>query len=349
MSRNEGETADMDDQSCFLSVVIPCRNEVDTIRACLDAVTTAVRQLEAEIIVADGMSTDGTREVLALLSMEMKDTDVRVLDNPSGVTPVGLNVGIRAALGEYVAVISAHSLVSPRYFTSLLRVLRANPAVGCAGGVLVTSSQLQGFEAVAAAVLSSPFGVGDSKFRVGVETAEAADTAAYAVYRRTVLDEVGLFDEALVRNQDIELSYRIRRAGHTIVVDPQATVVYVPRSSLRQFCRQAFDNGAWNIVTWSLVPGSLSYRHFVPMMAVLGGALLALLSIGSVSARLLLLMISSAYVALAVASAVQAANKQGRPLLLWGVFLFPALHLSYGLGSVTGLVRLSFNRYAARG
>lgn len=325
------------EDSPSLAVVVPCRNEAAYIEACIESIIVAIRDINAEILIVDGMSTDGTREIAR--NIMSKDDRVRLIDNPSTVTPVGLNLGIRASKTDLVGVLGAHSTVSPDYFVSLMRILAEFPEAGCAGGVLVPQRIARGFQRVAGQVLASRFGVGDSSFRVGVSQPTIADTAAYAVYRADILNVVGVFDERLIRNQDIELSHRIVKAGYRIIVDPNAVAYYVPRASLVPFCQQALGNGMWNVMTHRFAPGSLSARHFVPMIAVLGGALLLALSFAHPSATILLSLLTALYASAAVLEATRIAVRERDLLFLWCAPLFLCLHVSYGLGSIAGLIR----------
>ena len=326
-----------------VSVVVPCLNEAKTIGSCIESVVSSSgHNIRLEIVVVDGGSDDRTLEILSEMKQEYEM--LRVLHNEDKITPIGLNMGIKASMGEFVLVLGAHSNICPNYIETLIKDLQNDPTAACAGGVSVCVSGETLFQQVAGYVGESRFGVGDSHFRIGAHTKRYVDTVAYGLYRREILDQVGLFDERLVRNQDIELSHRIRSRGYNIILNPSVSAYYYPRSSLSAFCKQGFLNGYWNITTHRVVPGSLSVRHFVPLLAVLCGLVLLVLSFYSFWARGALAVLVAFYLALDVYESLSIALKKRNPKALLLLFAFPLLHVSYGFGSLCSLCVLSTRR-----
>jgi glycosyltransferase involved in cell wall biosynthesis len=332
-----GTGYDLNEPLTIVSVVIPCLNEVNTIRDCIESiVSSSSDNVELEIIVVDGGSDDGT---LALLSKTQKECDIlRVLNNEKKITPIGLNMGIMASIGEFILVLGAHTTISRDYIETLVKDLQNDPTAACAGGVSVSVSDDALFQQMAGAVRESRFGVGSSYFKIGAQSKRYVDTVAYGLYRRETLDQVGLFDERLVRNQDIELSHRIRRHGYNIILNPGVSAYYYPRSSLRKFCKQSFSNGYWNIITWRLVPGSLSVRHFMPLAAVTSGVGLCVLSSIFASAKVVLAFLAILYLLLAAYASMSIAIQKRDLRFLLTLLLFPVFHVSYGLGSLCSLI-----------
>jgi GT2 family glycosyltransferase len=247
-------------------------------------------------------------------------------------------------MGHYVLILGAHTTICTNYIQTLVKDLQDDPTAACAGGVSVSVSDNTLFQEIAGCVRESRFGVGSSYFKIGAQTKKYVDTVAYGLYRKEALDRVGLFDERLIRNQDIELSHRVRQHGYNIILNPDVSAYYYPRSSLSGFCKQGFSNGYWNITTHRLVPGSLSMRHFVPLLAVMCGIGLFVLSFYSFWAKVVLSLLVASYLALAMYESVSIALKKRNPRALLSLFVFPLLHVSYGLGSLCSLVSLSTRR-----
>lgn len=320
-----------------VSVVIPCRNEVRFIGPCLDSIVRSDYPKERlEVLVVDGRSEDGTRAVVE--AYRERHPWIHLLDNPARVTPVALNIGIRAARGAIVVRMDVHSHWAENYITECQRALEETGA-DCVGGMMVTLPRGQGrWDQAVAVALSHPFGVGNSAFRTHTGGPRRVDTVFGGAYRREVFADVGLFNEALLRSQDIEFSLRMRRAGKRVVLVPGARCYYWARSDLRSFLRHNWANGFWAVAPFlyaSAVP--VRWRHLVPLgfiLALLGAAGLTLLW---PSGGWVLAGIAGVYAVAAMSASVHAAWRH-RDLRLIGTLpgVFAALHLTYGLGSLAG-------------
>ncbi len=244
----------------LVSVVIPVRNEAGAV---VDAVRSVLSQEypgEIEVVVADGMSNDGTREALASFG------DVKVVDNDAGTAPAGLNRAIEAATGSIIVRCDAHSILPPGYVRRAVEVMQETGAANV-GGVQRTVGTTRLERAIAAA-MSSPVGVGDARYRLGGE-AGPVDTVYLGVFDRATLDRLGGFDEHLTRNQDYELNIRLRKAGGVVYFHPDLEVEYRPRSSLRALWRQYYDYGTWKRHVLQMHPESWRARQLAAPLLVL--------------------------------------------------------------------------------
>lgn len=322
-----------------LSVVVPFRDEGESLLRCLRSLLDQDLDPEAyEVILVNGNPDDSPASGIELLR-QRSETRIESIENPRANTPSGLNLGVARAEGDAFLIFGAHSEAERSFLRSTLEELQKTNA-DCVGGALESVGDGYLGDAIAA-VLSSPFGVGNSKFRTS-SCEGYVDTVAYGAYRHEVFDTIGAFDERLFRNQDIEFNYRLRKAGGKIWMSPKIKSYYHVPATFGGFVRQAFSNGFWNVRTWKLVPGSLALRHFVPLafvMALLGGVALApLVDFG---AQLLAIILLS-YISVAIISSVVTARRRGLTLFPVLPGLFFAIHVAYGLGSLWGLLRLVF-------
>ena len=265
----------MSDRPCA-SVVIPCFNEATHIGACLDALGAQVGlDRPFEVLVVDGGSDDGTRDILERRSAQADW--VRMLDNPDRVTPIAMNTGIEAARSDVVIILGAHAEVAPDFVRRNLECLSAHPESGCVGGVV---EQVHGDEMSRriGLAMSSPFGVGDARFRTG-GVAGHVDTVAFGAYRKPVLEELGGFDASLVRNQDDELNYRLTEAGWRIWFDPRIRSAYHARSSFGQLYGQYRQYGYWKVFVNKKHLTVTTWRQLAPAVLLLSSVLLAALGI----------------------------------------------------------------------
>lgn len=251
------------DPTPTVSVVMPARNAAGTIAA---AVASALGQGvdDLEVVIAVGPSEDGTEDVAARLAA---DPRVRVVGNPTGVTPAALNAAVAASRGDVIVRLDAHAELPAGYVATAVEVLDETGA-GNVGGRQVPQAD-EGTAAAIAAAMRSPLGSGGAAYRTGT-VAGPVETVYLGVFRREALAEVGGFDETLLRNQDYELNHRLIEAGWTVWFDPRLAVAYHPRGSLGALGRQYRDYGRFKRVVMRRHLSSVRARQLAPLVMVLG-------------------------------------------------------------------------------
>jgi len=316
-----------------LTIVMPVREEADFIERSVGAVLDQDYPGSFEVLVADGASTDGTREVLDRLAAA--DDRLSVLDNPDGIVPTGLNRALARSSGDVVIRVDGHCEVPPDYARRCVDALLTTGA-DCAGGILRTEGGTREARAVALAQ-SSRLGVGSARFRTGARTGRYVDTLAFGAYRREVFDRIGTFDEELVRNQDDEFNLRLTQAGGRIWLDPTICTTYWSRASVRGAFRQYFQYGAYKVRVAQKRRTVPSVRSVVP--ALLVGGLGAGLFAGAArrDARLAFGPLAAYAAGTVVAAAVEGRRDPEAAVLAPPAIA--ALHLGYGAGVWWGLWR----------
>lgn len=322
-----------------VSVVVPCRNEIRYVHAFLDSVfCQELGQIEMEVLIADGTSDDGTREVLA--EFEQKFAKLRVLDNPEKIVSTACNQAIREARGEIIIRMDVHTLYAPDYVRSCVEVLNETGA-GSVGGPALTRAEGYLAQAIALA-FHTPFASGGAKYRDPRHEGPVT-SVPYGCFRRSTLDRVGLYDEDLVCGQDVELNLRIASSGGVVWQSPKIVYWYTPRTTLSRLFRQYFQYGFWKIgilrkyrriVAWrSLVPGSC----LLAVSVLLLGASTAGLG-GSMWWRDLFLTglfsLAGAYSIASFAAAFSMARRNGWRFLPILPVVFAFYQLPYALGSL---------------
>ena len=325
-----------------VSVVIPCRNEARYIASCLDSIAASDFPKERlEVLVVDGMSEDGTRDVLKDYSARCPF--VKVVDNPRRITPVAFNLGIQAARGDLIMIMSAHATYAPDAITKCVQYSGEYRADNV-GGVWRVKPRSESFTDRAVVIaLSHPFGVGGARYRTQMGPRPRwVDTAAYGCYRRKVFETVGLFNERLVRGQDMELNMRLRKAGGKTLLAPDVVVNYFARSDFLSFSRHNFRNGVWAVLPFLYSPVMpVAWRHLTPLAFVAALVVSALLAVVWPPAAVLLGLVAAPYALLSlVASAHVAVRARDPRFFLVMPFIFASLHVCYGLGSLWGLIKV---------
>jgi glycosyltransferase involved in cell wall biosynthesis len=315
-----------------VSIILPCRNERRHIETCLRSVLALEEPAGGfEVIVADGMSDDGTRDILS--SIAAADPRVRVIDNPQRITPTALNAAIRAARAPVIARIDSHTEYAPDYLVQCLAVSRETGADNVGGPALTRASGYM-HRAVAAAY-HSRFAVGNSPFHQAAYEGPA-DTVPYGCWPRAVFDRVGLFDEELVRNQDDEHNFRIHLAGGKVWQSPRIRSWYTPRASLSQLFRQYFQYGYWKVRVIQKHGQPASIRHLVPGAFAASLLLLGVLAPFLPLAAWVLAGLAGLYGVCVVGASALTAAKAGWDLLPALPAVFAAYHLGYGYGFLMG-------------
>lgn len=289
-----------------------------------------------ELIMVDGGSADDTKKVAQDFALQHPELAITILDNPKQTLAPGWNLAIKEARGDIVCRPDAYASIPPDYLRTGVHLLMEHQTdkVVCVGGPVHTTGNGFWGQAIAG-VLSSPFGVGNSKFRYS-RSPGYVDTIPFGFYWKWVFDQVGFFREDLDRNQDVEMHARIRRQGWKFFLSPALQTTYRCRSEVGPFLQQAFGNGYWSLVLWR----ESSWRHLMPFFFVCFLAIFPLLSFFWAAPYYLFLSLGSLYVLLAVLFACRAAaGKNHWRLLLIIPGLFFLLHVTYGLGSCWALVR----------
>ena len=327
--------------SPFVTIIMPIRNEADFIERALRSVLDNDYPVERmEILVIDGMSDDGTREIVDGLSKV--DSRIRMLDNPKLITPAAMNLGIKAAQGNLFIRVDGHVEIPADFIDKSIRCLHEHPEAWVAGGYIKTVADSFTGKAIAAA-MQSPIGVGNSRFRLG-DYEGWADTLAFGAHHKWVVDEIGYFDEELVRNQDDEFNLRIILAGGKIWMSKSIQSTYFSRSSLCKLWKQYFQYGFWRIRTLQKHKRPASFRQLVPLLFVLSLLLPGLTGFLWKPFWIIFAIEAALYLLGLVIGTIDVGNKSGWRYALLAPVVFIILHFAYGLGSLWGIVRFSILR-----
>ena len=334
----------------FVTLILPIRNESAFIESGLSAVLNQDYQGEMEILIADGMSTDNTRQIIQKVIALQPRRSIQILDNPGKIVPTGINLALRKAKGEVIIRVDGHTIIAPDYVRQCVDALRRSGADNVGGRM--NAIGINAFGKALAIATSTPFGIGGGRFHYSNKE-EWVDTVYMGAWHRRVFEQIGLFDEELTRDQDDEFNYRLRAAGGRILLSPKIRSEYSVRSSPSALWRQYFQYGFWKVRVLQKHPRQMSLRQFVPPVFVLGLLISALLALSSFffpffhqSSFFFLL---SSFIPLLYllanlfASVITAAKKGWNYLPLFPV-IFTILHLSYGLGFLVGLVKF-WNRW----
>lgn len=326
----------------LVSIIIPCYQERNFIRGCLESVLAfdLPEGTSTEVLVFDGLSSDGTRQIAEQVATE--DARVRVYDNPGRIQSTALNIGIPMAKGDYVMRLDAHSVYPPDYLSLVLETAVRTGADNT-GGVFHTFRRGDGYQAaLVQALITCKFGVGDSGFRTDAPEG-AADTVPYGFFHRNIFDRIGLFDERLRRGQDYEINRRIIESGGHIWCNPKIGISYYPQPDFKSFIRKQFMYEApYNAYMWYLAPYSFALRHAITAIFALGVMGGVVLSPMFPLIRWIFGATMALYFILAILAAFQQAirYKEPRHALFLPVSFF-LYHFIHGVGVIVGLVRLA--------
>jgi len=308
---------------------------------CLKAITDQDYPSDLiEVLVADGMSDDGTFELLQQWAEQ--SINRYVFQNPGKIVPTGLNILIPKARGDVVIRVDGHCVIAPDYVSNCVRHLQSDAVDGVGGPMRSIGEDL--ISQVTALAMSSKFGVGNSSFRTETGQTKLADTVPFPAYTREIIEKVGLYDEELIRNQDDEYNYRIREAGGKILLAEDVRSEYYSRGSLKKLWKQYFQYGFWKVRVLQKHPRQMSLRQFVPLAFVVALILTFLLSLMFPWGWKALLALLAVYLLANLSASVMTASGQGFKKLILLPLAFAIIHLSYGLGFLGGLFKF-WNRW----
>lgn len=324
----------------LVTVLVPCRNEARFIESCLNSIVhNDYPESRLQVLVIDGQSEDGT--VAIVERFRTLHCCVSLIENPRRITPTALNLGVKAAQGDFVVWMSAHNRYDSGYIRSCVEWALRSGADNVGGVIVAEPRESTIFGRAIAIALAHPFGNGGSKFRSAVAEPVWADTVFGGCYRKDVFTRVGLFNENLVRGQDFEFNVRLRRAGLRTLLVPAIRSTYFARSKPLDFLKHNWANGVWAILPFrytDVVP--VSFRHLVPMLFVGSVIVSALLGLFFPTFRIVPLLIFGSYLlATILMSASIAIRERVIGLLFVMPIVFWSLHITYGLGSLWAAMR----------
>lgn len=318
-------------QDLRVAVVIPCRNEENYIQKCVNSVLNSNYPKHLiEVYVVDGLSDDRTIEIVEEISKV--NSNVVLLKNEKQTTPFALNIGLKYSNADVKIILGAHAEVDPDFIAENVKVLLDHPEVGCAGGIIenvyenVTARQI-------GLAMSSVFGVGNAHFRTGAKEGYV-DTVAFGAYRKVVFEKIGYFDEDLTRNQDDEFNFRLIANGFKIYLSNKIVSKYYVRASFKKLFRQYFQYGYWKVYVNKKHKTVTTLRQLVPMFFVLYLAFGFLLSLAIPLFFVLYFLGLIIYLSGAFYFALTISELKD---VIYVVYTFILLHLSYGLGYIKGV------------
>ncbi len=242
-----------------VAVVIPAKNAEKTLEKAFVSVLNQKTEEQIEVCIAVAPSEDSTLDVAKRI--EIDNENVTLVENPSGKTPAGLNLAIKNTQAPVIVRLDAHAELEEEYISTALETLKKTGAANVGGRQNPVGTTP--FEKAVGIAISSRFGAGDARFRTGGEEGEV-DTVYLGVFDRNSIENVGLFNESLIRNQDAELNWRLRETGKKIWFQPELIASYKPRSTLKELAKQYYDYGKWRRHVVSIHPRSIKLRQLIP-------------------------------------------------------------------------------------
>jgi glycosyltransferase involved in cell wall biosynthesis len=317
-----------------VSVISPCRNEVNHIDEFLSAVTQQKCDgFALEIIIADGLSDDGTIEKIFVWAE--KESRLKVVENFGRIVSTGLNKAISHATGEIIVRMDIHSTYAPDYINRCVEALRSSDAK-CVGGPWAASGTSLKQSSIASA-FQSRFGSGGAASR-RLDYTGPVDTVYLGAWFKKDLIKVGCFDDELVRNQDDELCLRFTRDGGKIWQSASIRSTYRPRNSFKSLFKQFYQYGYWKALVLKKHKMPASPRHLVPFFFVVSLFLLLLSAPFSELVTVMTVFCVTIYVSLSIVFALRAKSDAGILGVLLTSFAFWTMHFGYGIGFGLGFL-----------
>ena len=308
----------------FVSVILPILNEENYLLGSVHSILSQDYLGKFEIVLAVAPSIDKTQEIAELLARS--NSQVIVVDNPSGKTAAGLNAALKKSQGSIIVRVDGHAEIPRSYISDAVQTLEKTGAVNVGG--IMAAEGITRFEKAVAKAMRSRLGVGASRFHTG-GTPGPVDTVYLGVFQREALIAIGGFDERFTRAQDWELNFRLRSNGGVIYFDPRLQVTYRPRPNLLALAKQYFQYGTWRRVVARRHMGTINLRYLAPPVALIGFTASLLLGL----IHPLLLTPAVTYLVAIAISATTIASSIGQYFYL--LLIIPTMHFSWGAGFIT--------------
>jgi glycosyltransferase involved in cell wall biosynthesis len=318
---------------------VPCYNEQKTIHLLLASIYQQTYPREKiEVIIADGLSTDNTRQEIQSFCEAHLDLSLKVVDNPQRVIPAGLNKALAAAEGDIIVRLDAHSVPADDYVQRCVEAIEADRGENVGGLWEIQPGDDTWQARSIASAAAHPLGVGDARYRVG-GNAQEVDTVPFGAFQRSLIDTIGFFDENLLTNEDYEFNTRIRQFGGRVWFDPAIRSKYIARSQIGSLARQYWRYGFWKSRMLRRFPGTFRWRQLPPVF-VISLPLLAVLGIWFWWALWILIIEITIYLLALFLVGLQLAIKQRDFAMIWGVPLAIAtMHFSWGTAFIWSMIR----------
>jgi glycosyltransferase involved in cell wall biosynthesis len=314
-----------------VTIAMPAYNEERYIEACIASVQAQdYPRDQIEILVADGRSTDKTREILARLSEA--DPRIHMIDNPARLQAAGLGLLVKQATGDIFVRMDVHCEYAPDYVRKCVETLERTGADNVGGAQRAKAKTF--FQRALCAALTSPLGVGGAKYR-SADAEGYVDTVFLGAFRRRVFETVGLWDPGAITNEDAELNQRILDSGGQIYLSRDIVVHYFPRDSFKTLATQYYKYGRGRARTLLKLGRFPNLRPVAPFAMVVGAAaLLTLPPLWPIAPAAF-----AAYALATGAEAVRVGRTAGASAIPTVWAMFPVLHASHGVGFAAGLLQ----------
>lgn len=324
----------------MISIICPVFNEEKYIEKCIKSIINQkIDKDNIELIIVDGNSYDSTINIVNEYLKKYKF--IKLMYNSNRHVPYALNKGIISSKGDFIVRIDAHAYYPENYISTLVKYLKELNADNV-GSICKTEVLNKTKKAIAIKeIFQSKLGVGNSQFRLGTNKIIAVDTVPFGCWRKEIFKKYGLFNEKLIRNQDIEFNKRILRNGGKIFLIPDTYSIYYARENIKDLIRNNYQNGKWNILTAYFTKDvtSLSLRHYIPMIFILSLILPLILTpiqkniiyIPNIILLLYFLIVFSESISISIRKRVN---------LMYLILGFISLHFSYGIGSISSIYNI---------
>jgi len=324
-------------RSPLVSVIIPCYNEEKTIELLLAAIHNQTYQIsQIEVIISDALSQDKTREKIQVYSKNHKELKIRVVDNVQRTIPAGVNIAAKAAAGEILVRLDAHSEPNPEYIATSVDLLITGKADNVGGIWEIQPGENTCIAKSIALAAAHPLGVGDAKYRVSKQ-AQYVDTVPFGAFFREKFFEIGAFDESLLANEDYEFNARLQKSGGKVWMDPRICSKYYARANLSKLAVQYWRYGFWKVKMLARFPGTIRLRQAVPPLFVASIAFFSLLSVFFPIARIILLGELGIYFLSLISAGLLCSIKRRLYCCLLMPVAIAVMHFSWGTGFIFSL------------